>query len=71
MSNVGTPDRIIRAIVGLSLIIVPVVAAWSTLALVTSAVIGVVLVVTAAIGFCPIYAAIGISSRRARRAGSH
>ena len=69
MSNVGTLDRIIRALAGLALIIVPFVAAWSTLALVISVIVGLVLIVTAAIGFCPIYALLGLSSKQ-RRLGS-
>lgn len=69
MSNVGTPDRIIRAPVGLAFIVVPFVAAWPTLELVISDIVGVVLIVTAAIGFCPIYALLGLSSKQ-RRLGS-
>ena len=69
MSNVGTLDRIIRALAGLALIIVPFVAAWPTLALVISVIVGLVLIVTAAIGFCPIYALLGLSSKQ-RRLGS-
>lgn len=69
MSNVGTLDRIIRALAGLALIIVPFVAAWPTLALVIGVIVGLVLIVTAAIGFCPIYALLGLSSKQ-RRLGS-
>lgn len=64
MSNVGTLDRIIRAIVGLVLIVVPFVAGWPVLAAVIGAIVGVVLVATAAISFCPIYALLGLSSKR-------
>jgi len=71
MSNVGTIDRIIRAIVGLALIIVPFVAAWPTLALLIAVILGVVLVATSALSFCPIYAALGLSSKRGRHAGNH
>lgn len=64
MSNVGTLDRIIRALVGLVLIAIPFVAGWPAAVAVISAIIGVVLVATAAIGFCPIYAALRLSSKR-------
>jgi hypothetical protein len=70
MSNVGTLDRIIRAIVGLALIIVSFVAGWPTLAQVISILVGLVLAGTAAVSFCPIYAALGLSSKRGDRAGS-
>ena len=67
MSNVGNIDRIIRTIVGIALIIAPFVAGWPLLGLVISVIVGVVLVATAAIGFCPIYAALGLSSKRIGR----
>jgi hypothetical protein len=68
MSNVGQIDRILRVLVGLVLIVLPFVSGW---ALWTNAVlmwgavaIGVVLIATAAISFCPIYALLGLSSKR-------
>lgn len=64
MSNVGNLDRIIRAIVGLVLTVLPFVAGWPIAAAVISGIIGIVLVATAAIGFCPIYAALRLSSKR-------
>ncbi len=63
MSNVGTIDRIARVVVGLALIVAPVVAGWPTLVLVISVIVGLVLVGTAAMSFCPIYALLGISSK--------
>lgn len=70
MSNVGTLDRMLRAILGLLLVVVPFVVGWSGLGLILSVVVGVVLVATAAISFCPIYAALGLSSKRGGRAGN-
>jgi hypothetical protein len=69
MSNVGTIDRIVRAIAGLALIIIPVLAAWPIVAVVASVAVGIVLVTTASISFCPIYAALGISSKGRHPAG--
>ena len=69
MSNVGTIDRIVRAIAGLALIIIPFLAAWPIVAVVASVAVGIVLVTTASISFCPIYAALGISSKGRRPAG--
>ena len=63
MSNVGTIDRIVRAIAGLALIIIPFLAAWPIVAVVASVAVGIVLVTTATVSFCPIYAALGISSK--------
>ena len=68
MPNLGTIDRSIRAIVGLALIVVPFVAVWPIVGLVISVVVGVILIGTAAISFCPIYAALGLSSKRHREA---
>jgi hypothetical protein len=70
MSNLGTIDRTIRAIVGLALIIIPFMVAWPTLALVIAVIVGVVLVVTSAMSFCPIYAVLGLSSKRGHHAGN-
>lgn len=64
MSNVGTLDRILRSVIGLALIIAPLLAAWPTLALMVSVLVGVVLLGTATVGFCPIYAALSLSSKR-------
>ena len=66
MLNVGTPDRIIRVIIGAILIALPFfnlplfanpVLWWGAI------VVGVVLVATAAISFCPIYYVLGIRTR--------
>ncbi len=66
MANIGTLDRITRALVGLALIIVPFVTGWPTSVVVGSLVVGVVLMATASLSFCPIYAALGLSSKRGR-----
>ena len=64
MSNVGIVDRIIRAIAGLALIAAPFIAGWPALGLGISVGAGVVLIATAAVSFCPIYAMLGLSSKR-------
>jgi hypothetical protein len=56
--NVGTIDRALRAVLGataLALVVTGPRSAWGLL--------GLVLLVTAAIGFCPLYAALGLSTR--------
>ena len=68
MSNVGPIDRIIRLVVGALLVAAPFVTAWplwtSALAFWASIVVGIVLVATSVFSFCPIYAALGLSSKR-------
>ena len=72
MSNVGTIDRLVRLVIGAALTLAPFITGWpvwtSTVALWASVVVGVVLVATSAFGFCPIYAALGLSSKRKRLA---
>lgn len=68
MSNVGTLDRVLRFVAGLALVLVPFFSGWpvwsSTVWTVISVIVGLVLVGTAAVSFCPIYAALGLSSKR-------
>ena len=60
--NEGTVDRVVRVVVGLVL-----VAAWAfgwltgTLAVVLG-VVGIVLIGTGAVGFCPLYRVLGLST---------
>ena len=63
MQNVGSLDRIIRVLLGVILIAVPFLVAVAAWALWTSVVVGAVLLATAYFSFCPIYAALRISSR--------
>ena len=65
-ANVGTIDRAIRALAGLALILIPALglfgfALGSTLSYVMIAV-GVVLVLTATLRFCPAYRLLGLST---------
>ena len=61
-TNVGGIDRVLRIVLGLVLIglaATGTVGAWGW--------IGVVLLATAAMGFCPLYTVLGFSSCPARR----
>ena len=65
-ANVGTWDRFVRLIIGIALIVAPLInfmgmGSSSTLAYVLMAV-GAILIVTAAIGFCPLYRILGMST---------
>ncbi|MFY7913602.1 MAG: YgaP family membrane protein [Rubrivivax sp.] len=56
-TNVGTIDRILRAVIGLALIALTwagTIGVWGW--------IGVVPLLTAALGFCPLYTMLGFSS---------
>jgi len=62
--NENTPDRVIRVLAGAASAglgftgVIP--GAWGMAA----GAVGLVLLVTGAIGFCPLYAALGISTRK-------
>jgi len=56
-TNVGNIDRIVRAVIGLALIALTwagTIGVWGW--------IGVVPLLTAALGFCPVYTMLGFSS---------
>lgn len=67
-ANVGSPDRLIRGIVGLLLLFMPLLnipAIWSSPAFAYgSMAVGLILVLTALFRFCPLYRIIGISTCR-------
>lgn len=68
MTNVGSADRIVRAILGLVLILAPFMpftasffAGWGVWSYLV-AVVGLVLVGTATLSFCPLYAIFGLNT---------
>lgn len=67
MANIGSADRIIRLVLGIALIILPFLpatAGWFGGAMQWIALgAGVILIVTAAIRFCPAYAAAGVQPK--------
>jgi hypothetical protein len=66
MSNLGTLDRIARLVAGSAIIIAALLfgAGAGTLPTIAGIGLGAVLLGTALIGFCPLYALLGLSSRR-------
>lgn len=66
--NIGTPDRIARVLLGLVLVLLPFVSGFalfeSAFWLWASVVVGLVLVVTGALRFCPAYRLIGFTSAK-------
>lgn len=61
-TNEGTVDRIIRAVLGVAALIGAVAVGIGTVAGIVMLVLGGILVVTAAVGFCPLYRVLGIST---------
>lgn len=68
-ANVGSPDRVIRLILGVILaalpFVIPAIGANVWLLWILP-IVGVVLIVTAFMSWCPIYAALGISTKPRR-----
>jgi hypothetical protein len=59
--NVGQTDRIIRAIVGIVLLVLTFTSLSGALAWIAG-IVGVVMLATAALGTCPPYALLGINT---------
>jgi hypothetical protein len=66
MSNLGNFDRIARGVVGLILVIASLAFGGSigTIPAIVGVTLGLVLAVTALIGFCPIYAFFRLTTKR-------
>lgn len=67
--NVGSIDRIVRFVLGIALIALGIYLNGTdagTLGLVIPVIIGLVLIVTGAINFCPIWAVVGINTLRGK-----
>jgi hypothetical protein len=60
--NEGNLDRIIRLVIAAAAIAVGVVVGFGSIAGIVAAVVAVLMVVTAATGFCPLYAVLHINS---------
>ena len=69
--NVGTPDRIVRIILGLLLILAPFITGWtlfeSALWTSLSVIVGIVLIATGLLSTCPAYSVLGINTGRKPR----
>ena len=61
-SNVGTADKIIRIIIGITLVVVALVVVMSTVLKIILLVVGIILLLTAIAGFCCLYIPFGIST---------
>ena len=61
-TNVGTTDRIIRAIAGIAALIGALALGIGTAGGILLLVVGAILAVTAAVGFCPLYRVLGMNT---------
>lgn len=65
-SNVGTLDRGVRLILGIFLLAMPFVSGLAlfggTVATIISVVLGIVLIATAGMKFCPLYRLLGVQT---------
>ncbi|SNS16361.1 YgaP family membrane protein [Tropicimonas sediminicola] len=60
--NMGTADRAIRAVIGVVLLIAAFSAGWSGLWSTIAAIVGLVMLGTSAMGYCPPYQILGIKT---------
>lgn len=60
--NEGTADRIVRTVLGIGAVAWAASLGWTTTGALVLLALAVVLLVTAAIGFCPLYHVLGIST---------
>lgn len=65
--NLGTVDRIVRAVLGIGALAWAGSMGWSSTVAIVLLVLAGILVVTAATGFCPLYRLLGISTNRPER----
>lgn len=65
--NESTTDRVIRVVVGAVALAAAVMLGVGTTGGVLLLVLGGILVVTGAVGFCPLYRLLGVSTVRASR----
>ncbi len=62
--NMGTADRSLRILAAIAIGVLYVTEAISGIAAIVLGVMAVIFVVTSAVGFCPMYVPLGISTRK-------
>lgn len=65
-SNLGTLDRVIRVVLGVVAAVASYLVGPATAGGAVAAVVAVILLATAIVGFCPLYAVIGLRTNAAR-----
>ena len=61
-ANIGTPDRIVRILVGVALLVWFFVDGGAGAFHWAKAVVGIIAIATAAINFCPLYRMLGLKT---------
>lgn len=61
-TNEGTTDRVLRAVAGVVALVIALMAGLGSVGGILMLVVGAILVVTAATGFCPLYRVFGVST---------
>lgn len=61
-TNESTVDRIIRLVIGIAAFVAAFAVGIGTVGGIILAVVGVIMLVTAAVGFCPLYRIFGMST---------
>jgi hypothetical protein len=64
--NMGTADRLIRGLAAVALLMVALLVGFGTVVGVIATVVAAVMVVTAAVGFCPLYAPFHLRTTKRR-----
>lgn len=64
--NTGNLDRIIRLVLAVAAIVGAAVLGWGTIAAIVLLIVAAILIVTAAVGFCPIYRLLGVNTCRVK-----
>lgn len=62
--NVSNADRVIRVIVAIIAFVIAAMVGFGSVLGIILAIVGVIMLVTAAIGFCPLYRVFGLSTKK-------
>jgi len=62
--NMGTLDRIIRLVIAVAVAVLYFTGSLSGLAAIILGILAIIFVVTSFVGFCPLYLAFGLSTRK-------
>lgn len=68
--NEGTLDRVLRVVLAVAAVAGSAALGFTSIAGIVLLAVALVLVVTAAVGFCPLYALVGINTCPAKNHGS-
>ena len=66
--NVGTADQVVRVVIGVLVVAALVTGAVTGPLAYLAALIAAIMLVTGVVGFCPLYAILGVRTRPATRA---